>query len=269
MPLPLNFRFSQASLADYVDCARRFQLRYLLEQAWPAVETEPLLERERSAQLGRRFHRLIQQHVAGLSIETLTESIGEPELARWWQNYLGSLSTTLRDLPDDRRAEVAMSIPFQSYRLTAHFDLLASDEQHAVIVDWKTEKRQPSREQLLQRVQTRVYRYVLAVAQQRPPGSLSMLYWFAQYPDRLNALPYDAAQHADDHRFLTDLIAEIEQRAAQQGEWEKTPDERKCAYCVYRSLCNRGVYAGTSDPDDEDFDLVARINIEQIDAIEY
>ena len=49
----------------------------------------------------------------------------------------------------------------------------------------------------------------------------------------------------------------------------KTPDERKCAYCVYRSLCNRGVRAGTSDPDDEDFDLVARINIEQIDAIEY
>jgi hypothetical protein len=29
------------------------------------------------------------------------------------------------------------------------------------------------------------------------------------------------------------------------------------------------VHAGISDPDEEDFDLVARINIEQIDAIEY
>ncbi len=269
MTLPLNFRFSQASLADYLDCPRRFQLRYLLEQAWPAVESEPLLERERLAELGRHFHRLIQQHVEGLSVETLAASIGEPELARWWQSYLDSLDSTLSDLPARRRAEVAISIPIKSYRLTAHFDLIASDDERAVIVDWKTEHRQPSREQLLRRVQTRVYRYVLTVAQQRPPGTVSMIYWFAQYPDRPITLPYDAAQHADDHKFLSELIAEIEQRAAQAGEWGKTPDERKCAYCVYRSLCNRGVYAGTSDPDDEDFDLVARINIEQIDAIEY
>ena len=269
MSLPANFRFSQANLADYLDCPRRFQLRYLLEQAWPAVESEPLLERERLADLGRRFHKLIQQHVEGLSAETLTASLGEPELARWWQSYLDSLATTLGDLPARRRAEVAMSIPINAYRLTAHFDLIASDDDRAVIVDWKTEQRQPARERLLQRVQTRVYRYVLTTAQQRPPGAVSMIYWFAQYPDQPVALPYDAAQHADDHRFLIDLIAEIEQRAAQPGEWDKTLNERKCAYCVYRSLCDRGVHAGTSEPDEEDFDLVARINIEQIDAIEY
>jgi len=274
--LPPNFRFSQASLSDYLDCPRRFQLRYLLEQAWPAVEAEPLLERERLAELGRRFHRVLQQHVEGLSSETLTESISEPELARWWQSYLGSLDTTLHDLPERRRAEVAMSIPIESYRLTAHFDLIASDDDRAVIVDWKTEHRQPTRDQLLQRVQTRVYRYVLTNAQQRPPGTVAMIYWFAhaERPDRPVALPYDAAQYADDHRFLIDLIAEIENlaRAAnplQGSEWPKTPHERKCAYCVYRSLCDRGVHAGTSDPDEEDFDLVARINIEQIDAIEY
>ncbi len=271
MTLPLNFRFSQASLSDYLDCPRRFQLRYLLEQAWPAVESEPLLERERLAELGRRFHRLIQQHVEGLSIETLTESIGEPELVRWWQSYLDSLNTTLHDLPANRRAEVAMSIPIKSYRLTAHFDLIASDDDRAVIVDWKTEQRQPTRDQLLQRVQTRVYRYVLTNAQQRPPGTVSMIYWFAhaERPDQAVTLPYDAAQHAADQRFLNDLIAEIEQRAAQTGDWDKTPHERKCAYCVYRSLCDRGIHAGTGEPSEEDFDLIARINIEQIDAIEY
>ena len=117
MPLPANFRFSQASLADYLDCPRRFQLRYLLEQAWPAVESEPLLERERLAELGRRFHKLIQQHVEGLSAETLAASLGEPELARWWQSYLDSLTTTLSDLPERRRAEVAMSIPITAASL--------------------------------------------------------------------------------------------------------------------------------------------------------
>lgn len=279
MSLPANFHFSQASLNDYVDCARRFQLRYLLEQAWPAVEAEPLLERERHAELGRRFHKLIQQHVEGLPEETLTQSTTEPELARWWQSYLHALTTTFIDLPTQRQAEVALSIPIGAYRLIAHFDLIAADTDHAVIVDWKTEHRLPTREQVLRRLQTRVYRYVLTLAQQRPPGTVSMIYWFAQYPGQAIVLPYDAAQHADDQRFITDLIAEIADRASNppgglkppggSDEWDKTPDERKCAYCVYRSLCNRGVQAGLADPDEEDFDLITRINLEQIDAIEY
>jgi CRISPR/Cas system-associated exonuclease Cas4 (RecB family) len=162
-----------------------------------------------------------------------------------------------------------MSIPLKSYRLAAHFDLIATADDRAVIVDWKTEHRQPSREQLLKRLQTRVYRYVLTEAQQRPPGTVSMIYWFAQYPDQPIALPYDAAQHAADRQFLHGLIEEIEQYAQREAEWDKTPDERKCAYCVYRSLCNRGVQAGTLDPDEDDLDLVARINLAAIDAIEY
>jgi hypothetical protein len=246
--------------------------------AWPAVESEPLLERERLAELGRWFHRLIQQHVEGLSAALLTPPASEPELARWWQCYLHGLDTTLCDVPGPRRAEVALSIPFKAYRLAAHFDLIAATAARAVIVDWKTEQRLPTRDQLRQRLQTRVYRYTLTVAQQRPPGSVSMIYWFAQHPDRPVILPYDAAQHADDHHFLCDLIGEIERRAArpekapgicEDGDWEQASHERKCAYCVYRSLCNRGVRAGLSDPSEEDFDLTARINIEQIDAIEY
>jgi hypothetical protein len=72
MSLPTNFHFSQASLADYVACPRRFQLRYLPEQAWPAIASGPLLERERLAELGRRFHRLMRQHVEGLPPDILT-----------------------------------------------------------------------------------------------------------------------------------------------------------------------------------------------------
>ena len=95
MSLPPNFQFSQASLGDYVDCARRFQLRYLLEQDWPAVESEPLLERERLADLGRRFHKLIQQHIEGLPVDALTRSLGEAELSA-----RGALSP---EAPDEHR----------------------------------------------------------------------------------------------------------------------------------------------------------------------
>jgi CRISPR/Cas system-associated exonuclease Cas4 (RecB family) len=298
MALPTNFQFSQASLSDYVDCARRFQLRYLLEQDWPAIESEPLLERERFADLGRRFHKLIQQHVEGISIEALTQSTNEPELARWWPNYLrhiviatpsvakgkqsqrqsaeiastqtdASRNDALIDLPSDRRAEVAISIPLDKYRLTAHLDLIAADADRIVIVDWKTERKRPARDQLLKRMQTRVYRFVVTEADQRPPGTLSMIYWFAEFPDQPEVLQYDAAQHANDRDFLNQLVHEIETRAQSEGEWDKTPDERKCAYCTYRSLCNRGTNAGLIDPEAEDYDREFSISLEEVAAIEY
>lgn len=269
MPLPLNFQFSQASLSDYVDCARRFQLRYLLEQAWPAVEAEPLLERERVMALGQRFHKLIQQHIEGLPAEALTPSPDEPELSRWWQSYLRAFDSTLRDLPPQRRAEVALSIPLGGHRLIAHCDLIAVEADRVVIVDWKTEQRRPTREQLLNRLQTKVYRYVVAEVQQRAPGTVSMIYWFAQYPDQPEVLTYDARQHVEDQRYLIELITEIDQRAAQSGEWDKTPNERKCAYCTYRSLCSRGVVAGALSPDDEDLETELVIDLAELDEIAY
>jgi len=275
MPLPPNFQFSQASLSDYVDCARRFQLRYLLEQAWPAVEAEPLLERERVMALGQRFHKLLQQHIEGLPVEALTPSPDEPELSRWWRDYQHALDTTLRDLPAARRAEVALSIPLGLYRLVAHCDLIAAADDRAaqadrvVIVDWKTEQRRPTRDQLLNRLQTKVYRYVVTEVQQRAPGTVSMIYWFAQYPDQPEVLTYDARQHAEDRRYLTELIAEIDRRAAQSGEWDKTLNERKCAYCTYRSLCNRGVVAGVISPDHEDLETELVIDLAELAEIAY
>jgi hypothetical protein len=269
MPLPPNFQFSQASLSDYADCARRFQLRYLLEQPWPAVQAEPLLERERVLALGQRFHKLIQQHIEGLPVETLTPSLTEPELARWWQSYLRALTTGLNDLPAPRRAEVALSIPVGPYRLVAHCDLIAADDDRVVIVDWKTEHRRPTHEQVLNRLQTRVYRYVVTEAQQRASGAVSMLYWFAEYPDQPEVLPYDARQHAQDQQFFAELIAEIEQRAPSAGEWPQTVDDRKCTYCTYRSLCNRGVVAGAISPDDEDMETELVIDLAELEEIAY
>ena len=71
MTLPVDFHFSQASLQDYVECRRRFQLRYLVKLAWPAVEAEPVLENERQIQIGGQFHRLIQQYLVGIDVEHL------------------------------------------------------------------------------------------------------------------------------------------------------------------------------------------------------
>jgi hypothetical protein len=100
MTIPVDFRFSQGNLQDYIDCPRRFQLRHLQHIAWPAVEVEPLLEHERHRKLGEFFHRLVQQHLLGVPVERLSRMaaglrLGGPELETWWQNSLKSAITIL------------------------------------------------------------------------------------------------------------------------------------------------------------------------------
>ena len=63
----------------------------------------------------------------------------------------------------------------------AKYDLIVWTGEVAVIFDWKTTPRKPERRYLLDRLQTRVYRYLLATAfegatltafrDQHPPGS--------------------------------------------------------------------------------------------------
>ncbi len=44
MDVNTSFSFNQSSLQDYLDCSHRFQLRYVFDQPWPAVD--PVLCRD-------------------------------------------------------------------------------------------------------------------------------------------------------------------------------------------------------------------------------
>ena len=90
MTLPADFSFSQSSLQDYLDCPRRFELRYQQRLSWPAIEIEPALENERFLLRGSAFHRLVHQHQIGIPESALTPYAAEPELSAWWQAYLAA-----------------------------------------------------------------------------------------------------------------------------------------------------------------------------------
>jgi hypothetical protein len=124
MSLPKNFQFSQGSLQDYADCPRRFQLKYIEQLVWPAVEAEPALENEHYLQQGAAFHRLAQQHLIGVSAEKLTP-IAEQDanLARWWENFLASLKNLegLGNLPGlGLYPEFSLSAPIGEFRIVGN-----------------------------------------------------------------------------------------------------------------------------------------------------
>jgi hypothetical protein len=299
----MPFQFSASSLQDYLDCPRRFQLRYAWQVAWPAPEMEPAKEQEQRTRLGQDLHRLIHQHLLGVPAALLSAGVHHPQLARWWHAYL-AFAPSLGDasvLP-----ETGLSVPLAGHRLYAQYDALvayvagaphsrpvtecAADEGAGgpgtaagqaqivghlssgcarwLIVDWKTYRRHPGRQWLANRLQTRVYPLVLALAgaslnlgRAIDPEQVELRYWLAEYPGDVVSFAYSQARLQLDITFVTDLMELIaSQVGVREGSgspaaaWPLTADRHQCLYCSYRSLCRRGAAAGRVDDCWEDED---------------
>jgi hypothetical protein len=272
-PLPATFQLSSSSLQDYADCPRRFQLRFVLMQPWPALITGSPEAAERHVQRGADFHHLARQHSLGLTSEELAPFLTDPILGRWWQAFLLHPPA---DLPSAvRRTEFGLSTPLLGRRLVARLDLLAVDPgERAVVVDWKTPPRRPTRTLLAQRLQTRVYRYLVVKAgsvfnggQDVRPDQVEMVYWFAGSADT-ERFAYDAQQFEADHAYLALLASEIGGRGPEI--WPLTRNERLCQFCNYRSLCERGVRAGLLEEFDDDLEApVLEVEFEQVAEVAF
>lgn len=276
MSLSADFAFTQGSLGDYAACARRFELRYIKRMRYPALEVEEPLQFEERMRLGARFHKLVQQHLLGVPAELLTASLADDEeLARWWGNYL---ARGLINLPAARHPEITLQAQFAGRRLVATYDLLAlAPDGPAVIVDWKTGTRVPAQSDLRGRMQTVVYRYVLAQAgahlyagERIPPERIRMDYVYVARGGERISFDYSTAQMREDEALLSQMITAIEHA----DEFPLTTDLRRCRFCSYRSLCDRGEAGRLADFDldeieDDDEDEELALDFDQIAEIEF
>lgn len=248
--------FSAYSLQAYVDCERRFELSYLEELKWPAVESEPLLESERHMADGRRFHEMVHRDALGIAVSA-PGGEGDEDIARWWRNY-----GTHRPgkVPGERFAEKTLVGSISGATLVATCDLVVIDGDgrgRGRIFDWKTWRQRHSREWLRGRMQTRVYPYLLVTAGAALPGGravapedVEMVYWYADFPEAEEVFAYSEGQFREDEAYLTGLVQEILVR--ETGGFELTTNEKQCAFCAYRSFCDRGDVAGRSDDDESE-----------------
>ncbi len=152
--------------------------------------------------------------------------------------------------------------PPSAFRLAAKFDLIAAESDgRVVIVDWKTAQRRSDPAVLRQRWQTIVYPYVLVEASTGlswgpvRPEQVEMRYWFTAAPAQPVVFRYDAAQHDANRRRLARLLTEIA-AGKTETDFPKVADttanrRRFCAFCVYRSRCNRGDAAGDMEEIDD------------------
>lgn len=261
--LPSTFHFTQSSLQDYVDCPRRFQLRYIESQAWPGVEAEPFLDHENFLERGSRFHRLVERHQLGLDAALIEQNITDPDVLDWWHAYLGF--DLVHQLEGERYPEFTLVGELDGHRLAATYDLLVvAPDGRLVIFDWKTYRRTPSRSQLADRVQTRLYRYLAVSAglslfgHEVRPEAVSMVYWIVSDPASPLVFDYSGVDFAEDRAVLSGLFVSF---GLHQGEWSKVSDEAFCRFCTFRSLCARG-FAGSAESFSKEVDNIAGLEFD-------
>lgn len=262
-----DFRFSQTSLQDYVDCPRRFQLRHLEARPWPAVQSQPVLERERHQELGARFHRLVERHQLGLDPGLLAGMIDDPQLLAWWSAYLGF--GYLHSMEGTRLPEFRVSVDLDGRRVVVAYDLLVIRPDGGVVIfDWKTYRWGPPKEWFAARLQSRVYPLALVLAARDGgllgfpvvPERVMLVYWLVGSSGDVVELEYSVVQFESDLEYVASVLAGLE--GEKDGlEWAKTADLSRCRLCEYRSLCGRDVDVGMFDEFGSDIDNIAGENL--------
>ncbi|HEY9076530.1 MAG TPA: PD-(D/E)XK nuclease family protein [Anaerolineaceae bacterium] len=265
---------SQGSLQDFNDCPRRFELRYLRRLAWPAIQAEPIQEFERLMARGERFHRLVQQALNNVPLDDLSlvaRSDGDPHLEDWWNAWVKTFSSLL---DKEKMVETYLGIPFEGMRLAGIFDLVLFDKDNVIIYDWKTTQKRPHHHWLENRMQSRVYPWLVTSARlQRhdliPPDKLQMIYWFAAFPQQPHILQYSAEKQQEDENILRQTVQRI--RNTPPDGFEPTSDIKTCRFCVYRSYCERGITAGSIADMEEEAETPAAVvlDLEQIPEIQF
>lgn len=238
--------------------------------AWPAAETDDQAAYEHHTEQGKVFHRNIQQYFSGIPVEVIAAYIQDELLQGWWNNFL----STTKDFPwlplmDQQKnlaihPEYSLTARIHDHRLIAKYDLIVSmPGSQFWIYDWKTSLTVPPPERLEQRIQTRLYMWMLAAAGNHlnsgkpiSPDLVLMTYWFAQTSGRQMLFPYSKEQYEADEHDLANLMDHI--TALPDEGFTLTDDKRRCRYCPFRSYCERGYAPGRWSElsgDDEPLDL--------------
>jgi len=293
--LPPEFDFTQGNLQDYVDCAYRFYLRYIKRVKWPALVVDDAAEFEQRLQAGAHFHRLIQQYLVGIPEARISEMVAalsssfsatSTDLATWWDRFLNHVPPML---DGQTYVETTLATSLAGQRLVAKYDLILLTTDHRLIIfDWKTSNKAPRVDWLLDRLQTKLYSFILAQlctssalsnflgGQTKSnlsvePEQITMNYWFVSQPATPVTLPYNQTAYRQDQEHLSRLVNHI--RTAKPESFYRTSDLKQCRYCVYRSHCDRGIEAGNlSEFEDFDSDLDSldtKISFEDIPEIKF
>ena len=270
-------QYSSSSLQDFVDCEKKFELKHLLNIHWPAIKNEPFFINELKTIQGKRFHHLVHQHQLGIPTEVLNSIATEIGLEHWWQEYLKFIAA--QNPTKNHWPETQIQGPSKDgTKLIARYDLLIRENNGCFLIyDWKTSEFRTSDDMLKNKIQTRLYPMLLCNSGcifnenvSIEPKKVKMLYWFTNFPDKPYVLTYSKNAFQADLHFIESIIDTIKNK--NNSSFEKTTNHKLCNFCIYRSLCDRGVKAGQPKNAEEEVGFsndIFELDLHEIGEIEY
>lgn len=226
-------RLSQSHLNLIDICPPKFQQIYLDGRG----TIQDLRQRE-SMNWGNQFHLLMQQQELALPIASILASDQELNSA-----FTALVSAVGLDTQDNvwREAEHCRTLSWGDFVLTVIYDLLWTQGDRAIILDWKTYRQPKQADKLAQNWQTRLYLYVLAETSEYAPEQIEMTYWFVRSgkPQKVT-FKYSTPKHQQAKQDLTNLLTNLEtwlqNYQLHQTDFPHRHDcEQKCPY--HQFLC--------------------------------
>ena len=237
-----DFTFTQSNLQTFDYCRQRFYLRYVRKLIWPAqlVSNQQHVQDRDS---GVRFHRIIHQYFLGFDpalLQNVAQADPDPRIEAWFITFL---SSQMSHLEGTLYPEILYTTTISGHPLSAKVDLLQLNGGLVKVYDWKTSRQLPKLPTLQKQIQSKVYPLVISRVYGRDAGEkflddLTLIYWEANFPDQTIEIKSTQAEWQKYELEITNSVALIHSLA--EGEFVLTPDERKCAWCEYRSYCQRG-----------------------------
>ncbi len=218
---------SQSTLNLWQSCPRKFQHQVLDRLHLPSGSNAQM-------ELGSRFHLLMQQRELGLDISGLAAS--DPQLQTWvgaFENNPPVMITGDR-FPEHLRTYKS----FESYILTAIYDLLILGTDRAQILDWKTHNKPLSPMVLQTSWQTRLYLYLLAETSNYLPEQLSMSYWFANTGTTV-AIAYSSQDREQTQQELSQILREMKESELSNYFPQLPEGSLACNQCEFKYRCER------------------------------
>ena len=235
---------SATSLQDFLDCRRRFQLKYIDQISWPQPLNTVNIKQMESMTRGREFHQLMQQHFLGIPDEKLLKSIDDNTLKTWFINTIESEICKIDQA--EKLTEYRLSTYISDTLVTGVIDLLISQPDSSLkIIDWKTGLTKPKPQFYVSRIQTRLYPLLLAqsplfharITNKQCLDKIEFIYWFTHFPQLPIINQYSPEKFDLDKVYLAELINTIQN--TQVNEMKMTANFYTCRTCQFQVYCGR------------------------------
>ena len=228
------FTYSQNSLNTYKSCPFKFKYKYIDNINWKYDDVESR-EYYDSLKSGREFHLLCERYFSNIPLGNCNN--------KEFNNWMNKIKDILPIKEDTYLPEYDMRLNFYNRNIIAKVDLVEIKKDKINLWDWKTENREITYKNALNRMQTVVYMFLAEeiIRKNFYPNyqieSISMNYYQPALGNKPITITYNEKLHEENKIKILNLIDSIESTDF-NNENEINKNKDHCKYCEFNKLCN-------------------------------